>query len=467
MRGGLVLMFFAWGCLSPLAEAVLQPPMDADPEAVAALQHHARVEEWTREMRAQYADNDDVWVAHGIRADRSAKRVELLAEATGLSENHPIEFILIGESSGHDYEALAVSHALPSAVHQALTFIGMPVGAPFNPQALRYFPKGERVLVDMEWTDSGGDTFRWPVTELIMDLRTGEAMVDEGFAFVGSQWVEEAGERGYVADMFDPRSIVSLYNEPGTVLDRPARVPQAAVYGSLQIFPGRQAAYGQLVHIHLRPEFTDGRTRIANVTLQVDVGEDEVPVPLSLLGTAGEPLHEGRGLTAVLASLEGLIEGGQTPCLDLDIAAAVPLAELRDLAMILRRFEEEELIQIEPPASGTLSYRAFVPVESHRQRADRPSQVLELLLEREDEELTATVIEIVDGRRRAEEEFAPEITTYPVGAPAELPAVLAAIDHRLPVLLVFVPTDLTYGEVMRWLGPVLETHSTIYLLSSE
>ena len=144
MRTILSLSRFHWVLLCitlgshPLQSAAeLTPPQDADPHESARLIHAQRARQQYAQHKERYADDTAVWVAPGVIARREPPQVEIWAEATGLTENEPVEFILIAPKSGHDYEAIAVAHALPSDIHEALEFIGLPAGAPFNPVARR------------------------------------------------------------------------------------------------------------------------------------------------------------------------------------------------------------------------------------------------------------------------------------------------------------------------------------------
>jgi hypothetical protein len=183
-------------------------------------------------------DNPDVMVRPGLAADRKEKRVHLLAEATGFPTYDAIEFFLISEESGRDYEALAVSFAKPSDVHEALVFVGSRPGCPVNPSKLRLWPKGERVNVTFEWdaaasTNAKAGRVRARAEELILDKRTHKPLPLTGLVFAGS-FVDESpgqpGKRGYVADFSDPNSIASDFNEFSTVLDVPRQAEKSSVY---------------------------------------------------------------------------------------------------------------------------------------------------------------------------------------------------------------------------------------------
>ncbi len=439
----------------------LAPPQDADPSFIHELRHHPWVRAWTESLQVEAQTNPDLWVAPGIVANRHQQRITLWAEATGLPSDTPVEFLLIGELSGHDYEAIAISYARPSDVYEALTFIGLPPGQPVMPRELRFFPKGEQVHIFFRWRTDDSEYVELKAESLIRDRRSGAALPATGFTFVGSQWLDMDGERVLAADQRDPRSIISVYNESTTVLDPPRQAGQQQLFGFLHAYPDRQPAHGTLLEVVLVPERTDGTRRVADVTLAVDKTADGLS--LQLQDEAGNALHEESSLPGVLAAFERLKAREQTPFVQVESTADVPLEELRSLYRWLRAFQDEEVLFIEPPEAQELFYRAFLPNEAHRDPAQRPSQALELRIPNPIAKQPVEVVHIQDQRRRIDDEFDPTIEHHVVPEPDDLPGVLADIGHHLPVLLVFAPAQLTLGELMTWLCPVRETHPTVHL----
>lgn len=439
----------------------LSPPTSADPDFTHTLQHHAWVRDWTESLHAEAETDPEIWVAPGIVANRDQQRITLWAEATGLPSDTPVEFLLIGELSGHDYEAIAISYARPIDVYEALTFIGLPPGNPVMPRDLRFFPKGERVNVFFRWRTDEDEYIEVKAESLVRDRRSGDALPTIGFTFVGSHWLDVDGERVLAAEQRDPRSIISVYNEPTTLLDPPRQAGQQQLFGFLHAYPDRQPAFGTLLEVVLVPERTDGARRVVDVVLAVNKTLDGIE--LQLQNEAGKALHEDPSLPGVLAAFEELKVADQTPFVQVESAMSVPLAELRSLYRWLRAFQDEDILYMEPPQGDELFYRAFLPNEAHRNPAQRPSQALELRIPATDREQPAEVVHIQDQRRRIDDEFDPSIETHAVPQPEELPRVLADIDHHLPVLLVFAPAQMTLGELMTWLGPVRETHPTVHL----
>ena len=438
--------------------AYAETPPAADPETPAALRHWDAVHQRDRLNEQQYAEDETIFLRRGLMADRHQRRIILLAEAAGLTGSDPIEFFLIADTSGHDYETLAISYARPSDIHAALEFIGLPAGAPYHARLHRLYPKGEPVSLTFRWTDDEtGDEHRWRVEDLIKDARTDAALPHDGLLFVGSQRFEFEGEPVYAADRFGPQSIASLYNEPTTVLDVSRLVSQGTAYGWLLPYPDRQPAYGQLLEVIIEPLLPAGQRRIADVQLSIQVTDQ--PAPSLRLLKRSEPLHEGDGLHHVLAALNRLVEENRIPFVELDIDPQTPLRELRDLFQLLRASEEEGLIHLEPPRPGEWYYRALLPDEQHRDPARRPTQALELRLQEEG----AVLVKIEDQRARREDEFLPAITEWPVASPADLPALLADIDYWLKVLLIMAPADAVYADVLAWWQPVSEEYSTVFV----
>lgn len=445
-------------------DAHLSAPDDADPETPAALRHSALVDERFALHQEKQADDPDWFVRRGVRAHRGERVVEIDAEATGLSPEHPVEFILIGTASGHDYEALAISFAAPSDVHAALKWIGLPAGKAVQTAARRFFPKGERVHVSFEWTDEEERLHQWPAESLIMDARIPDSLLHEGFTFVGSQWVEAETGRRYAADVRDPHSIISIYNEPATVLDRPRVVSQGAVYGFLHPYPDRQPAVGQFLRITLRPEKEPGDRRVFDTVLSMAPDERGATV-LSLRNGMAEALHEGRTLSNVLHALNRLVSEGRTPYVQLEYDPEIALDEIRSVLKALKVLEEEDLLYMEPPLGDDLFYRAFLPVEDHRDRARRPSQALELTLRSEEDAWTGVLAVIEDTRSHFEAPFEAEVSEYPVDTPEALREAVDKIGHPLPVLLLFVSGAASYGDIMEWLHPVMDTHPLIHVFT--
>ena len=142
------------------------------------------VDAWTTAQQQRFAGNTNVWVRRGIVSDRSTRKVEILAEATGLEAGAIAEFLLVGEGSEKDYEALTVSFARGGDLVRGLEFIGVPRGRPVNSAACQFWPKGERVLATVRILGRD-EPSAWPLQSCLADKRR-DMPLPETFVAVGS-----------------------------------------------------------------------------------------------------------------------------------------------------------------------------------------------------------------------------------------------------------------------------------------
>ena len=448
---------------------------------------------------AKYQGAADVLVLPGLVADRQAKRVEVMAEATGLTAETIVEFLIIDAGSGKGYEALMWSFARPSDVHRALEFIGMTPGKPFNPPKLRFWSKGERVRVSIDTGDELGANSRpLRLESLVMDKLTGKPLPEAGFVFAGSFMVEKSGEkpgRAYAADVLDPKSVASIYNDPTAVLDVPRHARQGAVYGSQVVGPEYDYAKHQLVKIILEPEYKDGRRRVVDLVLQVRRSAVKAPpdsgtadgtgsgatVEFLLTDAAGKAMTEKPRLPAVLGVFGRLIRQGRDPYVSICFDAELRLAEVRQVCRFIGAIDSESGIRVEPPAPGQLYYQALLPDVELLDRESRIADPWELHLvwsrERAQQEITGTLTLHESAFVSGESKPKTKTTTFGVETPGTLRRQLDADAARRqaagrrpgpPILLVFADADLTYGRLIEFLGPALTTHNLVHIfLNSE
>lgn len=434
-----------------------------------------RVERTYLERLDRLKHNPDMLVRRGLLADRRAKRVVLQAEATALARNDPVEFFLVGEQSGHDYEALAVCFAAPGAVHEALVFIGMTPGRPVDASGLRFWPKGERVRVSFAPRTGNGRDDPLPVERFVLDDRTGTPLPEAGLVFVGSRRVEAFGEPGrmvYAADAHDPHAVATTYNDSSTVLDVPRNAPQGAVYDRHRPNPEMRPARAQFMDVILEPEHVDGTRRVIDLALSVTAapgtrGACLAELRLGLTGAGQKPIDAG-GVNDVLAAFAHLNEQGRDPFVVPRFDPGLALSGIRELCTLLGSIDNEKGIRIEPPPAGQLYYRAFVPNEAYRDREARNSHPWELRLARREGGVRATLTSIKE--TWPDDRLKPDLTVTETDLPTPqaLPRELARPEKGLPVILVFAEGAMTYAEVLRYLTPdVLQTHGTVHVFVEE
>jgi len=489
--------------------------------------HAARVTTAYEANLAKHKNADDVLVLSGLVADRKARRVEIMAEATGLDSASIVEFLLIDAGSSKGYEALLWSFARPSDVHRALEFIGMKPGKPFCPAKLRFWSKGERVVASVAaWNDPGaaphsrcslreqnvgsrseprlsridqplgGDDVPTRLERLVIDRNTGKPLPEIGFVFAGSLMVNGAGRqsgRAYAADVLDPKSVASIYNDPATVMDVPRRARQGAVYGTQIVGPAYDFAKHEFVKVILEPEYKDGRRRVVDLGLEVgrsaaealpesdnaDRTEPASTVQFLLTDAAGRAMTEKPQLSAVLGVFGTLIRQGHDPCVSVRFDAALRLAEVEKVCRFIAAIDSESGIRVEPPAPGQLYYEALLPDMELLDPESRITDPWELNLVRSTEEareeitasLTLHESIFVGGKSK------PKTMTFDVETPDALRRQLDADATRRkadgrrpgpPVLMVFADANLTYGPLVDFLGPALTTHNIVHVfLKSE
>ncbi len=428
----------------------------------------ARALEQYQAERKAHAGNQDVLVLPGLTADRKRRTVDVLAECTGLPGGEAVEFLLVDQDSSHGYEALLWSLAKPSDVHRALEFIGLKPGAPRQPALPRLGADGDRVTLTVR--QAGHAAF--PAERLILDKETEKTLPEDGFVFAGSCLAappDGKGPQQYVADLYDPRTVAPLFNDPAAVLDLPRRAEQGEVYDRQVVNPAHVFEQGRLLTVVMAPdERTVGRPTSRLLRLAANRSAGARGTVFRLSETNGAILVEGAELTPVLERLAACSKADQAaPRLGLSFGETMPIPEVARACAVMALLESLGAVRINPPTDGQLYYRAFLPDEAWRSAQGRPSQPWELHLRLRDGTATGTMI-WNDPAGRAKRK------TLDVPTPERLWAALEAdVREReqtgqpaLPaVLLVFAGPGLSYGQAAHFLAPVLPTHGTVYVFA--
>lgn len=165
----------------------------------------------------------------GVMLYQQEKRVEV--DARVCIRKGLLELFACAEG-GKDHESAVVLLCKPQSLHLALVLLGLKDKRECGgggPQQVgdATTPKGDRVLVFLEWTDTEGKVERRRAEELIRDQRTGGTMPLVGWAFSGSEFVEEldpdtkkpTGRQIYCANR--ERSVITTFHDPTAILDNP------------------------------------------------------------------------------------------------------------------------------------------------------------------------------------------------------------------------------------------------------
>lgn len=486
---GIALLFGALATVGGI-ESVTS---ETDPEHEANLRRQANllaVETWTGEQqRALAADEGDRRVWPGVLADRTRRQVVVRAEATGIEGNNAIEFVLISQQSGHDYEALATALATPSDIHAALEFIGMDPGIAVDPAQQRFWPRGERVWITFEWApiiDPEIDPLprRAKVETLLFNLRTDNTLPVEGFVFTGSaeRPHPQTGETVYAADVFGPNSVAAVYNEPFSVLDVPRRAPQSEIYGAITPNPDALLPAGELLTVVLEPEYPAGRQRVLSAQLKINAAADSGPdtglkdLRFTITPDSPEdpaPLLEDAHFIGLLAWLGRVTDGGRDPFITLQPDTRLPWGVLRDCYRMLEAIEDANGIRIEPPAAGQFYYRALLPSDWFRDRETRTAHPDELHLKPDPDNpdlIAGAVWEWFEEKWPDDHTLDAKVTAHqiPVGSPSELleKQIKQQYEPRPAVLLLFTPEKVTLNALNQWMRPLQGRYPTQYVFGS-
>lgn len=458
------------GTLNALSAGTCRAQEPTDP---GTFLHRAEVQRQYREHQETWGTDTNRLVRMGLMADRATHRIELEAEMTGIGPEEPLEYVLIADTSGKNYEALAVSHARPSDVHAALQFIGLPEGQSFDPAEHRFWPVGERVRITVQWdeeTPEGSRPRSAPIENLVMDKPSGQAMAPDGWVFTGAPVEPAPGgtNRVYTADQGDPGSIISLYNETYTVLDLPRQAAKGQVYETQFPHPDISFTAGQRVTLVMEPADPPGFRRVSHQVLKISpragqTGTEPDDLLFALHTPDGQPTSRGDRLEDVLTALAGLLQDGREPHLSVDLDDRLSLAAAKTICRFLRESEDSGSLRISPPLPGRWYYQAYLPNPAFRERSMRPSQPWEWHLLRHGDAWQVQRIDVHENWSTDGSEPELQVLPLPMQSPEEAAQALLADDRPLRVLLVFAPPDATCGELRQFLSPLREKFHTLYI----
>ncbi len=451
--------------------------VQADKREITPAPHNLRqanvdriAEVFQRDQEA-YRGRDDVMVLPGLLANRAAGQVRVYAEAVGLDAKTEVEFLLIAPGSSHGYEALAVSFARGSDIRKALEFIGAPPGRPVSPRDQAFWPRGERVRITVESpartrADKQSITL-YPAQSLVTDRERGETLDNAHWLFTGSYLLgEDAGElEGQLAiDAFDPGSIVSVFNDGQTLFDVPGLVAKSEVYGKLFPNPDRMLAEGTIVAFIFEPTAPSGQSTQLDFELRLEPGSGaEAPPSLYLVGGETKPRGDLVGPEDLRQLLKTQRDQGRDVHLHFAPSRDVSIGHLRTFSPKLEALERDLEIRIEPPPPGGLYYKSFHPNPAFAHRDRRPSQPWELHIRREDGALRVQPIRILQQWSDDADQPTLKVESYGLVAPEALPGHLRTHYIPVPVLLLFCPPDLRYGELLDLIAPLKTDYPVVYV----
>lgn len=436
----------------------------------------SRVRENDARRVRQYGNQPEFLVKPGLLADRSNRIVRVEAESFRLNPGSPVEFPLITQGSGKDYEALAASFASALDIRNALTFIGLTPGQGVDASVLRFWPRGDRVKITFHYSESTASNpvpREAPAERLILDTRSSKTLPESGFTFTGSEWLptlEPATGSVYAADAFSPGSIVSVYNDSSTVLDIPRRASQSEVYTYQVPNPSQMLPSNQLIEVTFEPFYRDTLPHALDLTLRLAPGAtctSATETAFTLLDAQKTVLNTNASVNGFLAALERLAGKDRELHVTLMPDDTLPLVALQKAAQQVAALDREQGIRIAPPPAGHPYYRAFLPDERFRLREKRMAEASELYLKTASAMTTGTVVWIAMEWADGSDTPIFHETRVPLATPAALATAVAARPEVPRVMLVFSPGNTPYGVIRGYLEPLLKQNMILYVFEEK
>ena len=421
---------------------------------------------------AQFGNNTNYLVRPGMLASRKERNLKVYADTTGMGVGDIVEYYLIGEKSSHDYEALAVSFASPGDIRAGLIFIGMHPGKAVDYKKMRFWPKGERVRVMVQGAGTNNASFGpLPFSNLLRDYSSNKSILTNGFIFTGSVMVPSPTNRQakvVAANVFDPFSVMSDYNESVSIMDIPYTSAKGDVYGDNLVNTNYLMPRGSRLCLTMSPWHTNGFKRLLDLRLSaVPVTNGATSsvegVAFSLYNSETGKRVGFDGAEALLDEFARLRKQGRDLYVGTVFSPDLTLEQCRRTAAFFKRIDNDKGVRIEPPLPGQLYYVAFIPDRKLRERANRYIQPLELHLKMVGGKVDGTVVKVID--KWIDGRDTPEITekTYPVAMAGGLKAAVEEAGVEYKILLVFAEPSLRYGQLMDYIKPVLKTHPLMHI----
>ncbi|MEX2608128.1 MAG: YdjY domain-containing protein [Kiritimatiellia bacterium] len=415
--------------------------------------------EFFAQVETAVAESERFWTAPFVIADLDKKEVTVWGHYTGLHPEELVEFLVINDRSGQDYESLMVSYAKPGDIHEAMLKIGARPGGSVSSREYRFWPRGDRIVADLEWKPTGEENLiRMPIEDLI--TYKGAPMPRTPWVFTGAPTLPSRIEEDtevYAPDEYDPNSIASTFNLTHTVFDLPFQGSKTAVYGQFVRSSHAPAPEGHPVLLRLRPATEAEHPPEIDLTLRF-----RREAPTLQIDQMDNPGDLG-DLGAILNRREPNVY-----YLTVDFGEDLSLETIQARASELFLMEQKlDNVRVEPPPEHHLFYRAFIPDPRYRIREERPSQPVELHLgDSGGNHLTATVMELEevwgDSRRPTVLE-----TRVSLETPEAWVAYLENEDKRKPALFVYIDADRTHRDLLEWMRPVLHHFPVVFVYTPD
>lgn len=386
----------------------------------------------------------DLVVLKGVVADKTKREIRLLVEAVGHAVGTTAEFLLVGPASDRAYEAVAVAVADPADIVKAMELIGVQRGRCVDASQFRFWAYGERCQIHLRRLDVPEAEERL-ISSLLADSHPDGSLLAGGFLFTGGEWSAGEGEPACLTSSEPPCSVVSLYNQRGTLFDLPQQSGQSEVYGRLTL--AEKLPYGALMEVILRP--VNSESMVLPVEMTAALGDDNA-LRLHTRCLALK-IERNESMESAMAWMRTQAESGKDLFVTLQFDPGLSMKQARDIARVFDILDGNG-IKLYGKGKEGLYYRALLPQESWRKREDRNPQPFEIHLTRGDDGKLQKKLVFIEEDWNVEG-LDPKLTPkeYPFELWAELePLVVKAggKDSKVLVVFFFAPADLKLADLM-------------------
>ena len=296
----------------------------------------------------------------------------------------------------------------------------------------------------------------------------------------------DPGKKAYAADVDQPMAIVSLFNSTCSVLEVPYTADKGGVYQNTSINPEQKLTNEGLLTLVIEPLNKGDARRAKDLVLEVKAAQPAAAASVTglqrlnylsfQLKDAPTVLNQKPSLSSVMEALAALDRKRNDYFLTVRFGDEVDLGSAQELAKILAIIDCERGVRVEPPPTNQLYYKAFMPDRELLDREARFYHPWELALSEKDGDVSGRLLRINSVYRNGATKSELEITEVPLASPQEFRKELEAEAERTkkaktmakpPVIMVFAPASLKYGQLMKFLELALPTHKTIHVYVDE
>jgi len=388
--------------------------------------------------------------------DPDSKSVYLFGEMTILQAREIVEFYAIGLKSGHDYESLTQVYASPKDIREALEYVGFKPGHPVQPRKLHFWPKGERLKVDISGTRGGWSS----LFDLVNNLEAVETPTN--FVFTGSTFIPDRANTNQLvlgAEVNSPHAIIANYNEEYAIIDLPRQISKTTAYGKQELKADRERPTTQPILLRLRPYSDEPIEHAFRLYVTADP-KDAAGLAYRLTDDADKAVLKEDGFRPIMQHLRALVESGKEPHLEPHFGPKVTISALGRFCAALEQLDSAQGVRIGAPPAGEAYYRSFNPSEQFRHRNARHTQPYELHL---------TTGELVEIKEVWKDGNSPElkVTTQKVDSPEAFRKGLDSLGFLRPTMFIYVPGDWTYDQLTPYTKVCRERFESMFVYKDD